>query len=288
MKIPVLRVGGVPEHFNMPWHWAIENQAFAREGIEVTWKDYPGGTGAMMQDLREGTLDVAVALTEGVVAEIVNRQSCRIVQYFVTSPLRWGIHVAATSPFQRVEELRDQVFAVSRLGSGSHLMAFVLGQQQDWATDRMQFEVVGGLHGARAALSAGTSVGFLWEKATTQPWVDDGEFRRIGVLDTPWPCFVVAARPALLDQQELHRMLTVLNRSVVALRNHPEAQQRIAQKYQLSVAEVQAWWATTQWAPDQRVARNVLFKVMQTLQQLSVITDTPAPEALCGGPCLLV
>ncbi len=287
MKHQLLRVGGVPEHFNMPWHWALENNSFAEERLDIIWKDYPGGTGAMMQDLREGNLDVAVALTEGVVAEIVTRQSCRIVQYFVTSPLRWGIHVAAQAVYQRVEDLRERVFAISRYGSGSHLMTYVLAQHHGWSTDRLRFEAVDNLDGARKALADGTADGFLWEKVTTQPWVDVGEFRRVGVLDTPWPCFVVTVRSPLLENEGIRRMLRVLNRSVVTLREHAEAQVLIARKYNLSVAEVQAWWEITQWATDQRVERAVLANVMQTLKSVSVISTTLGEEQLCGGGCQL-
>lgn len=287
MKHQPLQVGGVPEHFNMPWHWAFQNNYFAEEGVDIVWRDYPGGTGAMMQDIREGSLDVAAALTEGVVAEIVNRQSCYIVQYFVTSPLRWGIHVSAQARYQRVEDLREGVFAISRWGSGSHLMAYVLAQHHGWPTDRLKFAVVGNLDGAREALAADTADGFLWEKVTTQPWVDTGEFRRVGVVDTPWPCFVVAVRSSLLEDERIGKMLNVLHRAVITLREHPDAPTLIAQKYSLSRSEVQAWWKMTHWATDQGVERDVLVNVMQTLKSLSVIDTIPSPEQLCGDGCKL-
>ena len=282
------RVGGVPEHFNMPWHLAQENDYFTEQHLAVVWQDYPGGTGAMMQDLREGNLDVAVALTEGVVAEIVNTGSCRIVQYFVTSPLRWGIHVAASSTYQQVKDLRETTFAISRRGSGSHLMTYVLAQQHGWAADQLAFETVGNLDGARRALASGTADGFLWEQSMTQPWVTRGEFRRLGVLLTPWPCFVVAVRPSLVESDGLRRLLTVLHRATKQLVATPEASELIAQRYQLPVSEVQAWWKTTRWATDQRVERAVLVRVLNTLRSLAIIAETPDPETLCGGECQIV
>jgi ABC-type nitrate/sulfonate/bicarbonate transport system substrate-binding protein len=33
-----IRVGGVPEHFNLPWHLALENGLFESENINVEWK----------------------------------------------------------------------------------------------------------------------------------------------------------------------------------------------------------------------------------------------------------
>ena len=37
-----LRVGGVPEHFNAPWHLAKQKGAFLAAGIELEYVDYPG------------------------------------------------------------------------------------------------------------------------------------------------------------------------------------------------------------------------------------------------------
>ena len=67
-----LRIGGVPEHFNLPWHLALEARRFESLGIEVAWRDYPGGSGAMAKALRDGELDAALLLTEGAVAAVAD------------------------------------------------------------------------------------------------------------------------------------------------------------------------------------------------------------------------
>jgi len=41
-----IRIGGVPEHFNLPWHLAIEKGEFKKLDIDVSWTDFKGGTGA--------------------------------------------------------------------------------------------------------------------------------------------------------------------------------------------------------------------------------------------------
>lgn len=279
-------VGGVPEYFNRPWHQALEDGSFAQAGLEVTWKDYPGGTGAMMHDLREGAIDVAIALTEGVVAEIINRQSCRIAQWFVTSPLRWGVHVAKTAPYQQVGDLQDRTFAVSRLGSGSHLMAYVLAQHHGWSPERLRFEIVDNLDGARQALAQGVADGFLWEQFTTQPWVDAGEFRRVGVIDTPWPCFVVAVR-ATGSHEELSLLLDVVNQSAARLKAQPDAAATVAKRYALPIADPKQWWNRVRWATDQRVERTTLQTVMTTLLELKVVSNVVNPEELCWEDCRL-
>jgi len=61
-----IRIGGVPEHFNLPWRLAIEEGAFTTLGLNVEWIDFPGGTGAIMKALDAGEVDIATPLTEGV------------------------------------------------------------------------------------------------------------------------------------------------------------------------------------------------------------------------------
>jgi ABC-type nitrate/sulfonate/bicarbonate transport system substrate-binding protein len=136
-QLRTLNVGGVPEHFNLPWHLALEAGAFAERGLDLRWQDYPGGTGALNRDLRSGTLDVAVLLTEGIVADICKGNPSVIIAPYVVSPLIWGIHVPARSGFQTVAELEGKRFAISRYGSGSHLMAFV--HASNWAGTRRRW-----------------------------------------------------------------------------------------------------------------------------------------------------
>jgi hypothetical protein len=68
--LPVVRVGGVPEHFNYSWHIAIERKLFESAGVHVQWVEIKEGTGAMIQQLKDEKVDLIIALTEGLVSEI--------------------------------------------------------------------------------------------------------------------------------------------------------------------------------------------------------------------------
>ena len=72
-------------------------------------------------------------------------------------------------------------------------MSMVLAQDFGWNLDDDAFVVVGDLDGAIEALPAGDAGIFLWNKSMTQPHVDNGTFKRVGVFGTPWPSFAVAA-----------------------------------------------------------------------------------------------
>ena len=189
-----IRIGGVPEHFNLPWRLALENATFDPLGVEVSYTDYPGGTGAMAEALAAGKLDLALMLTEGAVFDVVSGSGNRLVKVYVDSPLIWGIHVAASSNIESPADMPGRPVAISRYGSGSHLIAVVDALERGFDVRSMAFVVVDNLDGARAALADGTAEVFLWEKHMTQPLVDSGEFRRIGEREVPWPAFVVSAR----------------------------------------------------------------------------------------------
>ena len=67
-----IRIGGVPEHFNLPIHLAMENESFQKRGVEVQWTDFYGGTGEMTRAMRKGDCDLCIVLTEGIIADIVD------------------------------------------------------------------------------------------------------------------------------------------------------------------------------------------------------------------------
>ena len=51
-RLAPLRVGGVPEHFNLPFHLAQEQGLFAKHGVEVEFINESKGTGAMLASLK--------------------------------------------------------------------------------------------------------------------------------------------------------------------------------------------------------------------------------------------
>ena len=57
-----ITICGVPEHFNLPWHFAIEESAFEERGMELIWRDIPEGTGKMAKLLESGETDLAIIL----------------------------------------------------------------------------------------------------------------------------------------------------------------------------------------------------------------------------------
>lgn len=244
---PALRVAGVPEHFNLCWHLAAEAGA-----IDVEWQDTPGGTGQLIDLIRDDEADVIVALTEGTVAAIDRGLAARIVAVQVESPLQWGVHVAANSRFESVDELEGARIAISRFGSGSHLMAFVQALERGWTISEDQFVLVGDIHGAREALLAGEADQFLWDRFMTQPLVDAGDFRRIGIQPTPWPPFIVAATRDVLTNraEELDAVLAAVRSAALGLHARPDVIDVLTSRYGLRPETAREWLENTTFSAN--------------------------------------
>ena len=278
-----LRIGGVPEHFNLPWHLAVEARRFERFGIEVDWRDYPGGSGAMAKALRDGELDAALLLTEGAVAAVSDGVPLVIATRYTDSPLIWGIHVPAASGFVAVEELAGARYAISRTGSGSHLMAAVHARVQGWSVERLTLVTVGNLEGAVAAFAAGRADVFFWEKFMTKPLVDAGKFRRVGEFTAPWPAFVIcAARSVVGDARvALDRAVTLALDEARALKARPDAAPLIAERYGLAAADVAEWLTSTRWTGRVGVSAEDIAPACMALASLGVL-----PRVVDAAECI--
>lgn len=278
-----LNIGGVPEHFNLPWHQAIERGDFKAAGIDLQWMDYPGGTGAMCADLRTGKIDLALVLTEGIVADIAKGNPSYIIQLFVKSPLIWGIHVPAFSNIQTDKQIRGRKYAISRIGSGSHLMAYVDAKLRDWVFNEDQLVIVNNLEGAREAFKDGKAEVFLWEKFTTQPLVDSGEFRRVGERPTPWPCFVLAAREEVIQKNpgEIRKIQEIIIKSSVQTLFDKKAPDIIAKRYKLKKENVAEWLKHTRWSTDILIEKEMLDNISSTLFSLNLIDKKLPAEEMC-------
>ena len=109
------------------------------------------------------------------------------------TPLCWAVVSGAASAITSVDGLKGKTFAISRLGSGSHLMACVLAVQRGWNPAKdLKFVVAGDFKSLRDAVNSGLADAFMWETFTTKPYWDSGELRRVGDITTPWPCFMLA------------------------------------------------------------------------------------------------
>ena len=277
-----INIGGVPEHFNLAWYLTLKHGTYKNHGINLRWHDYYGGTGAMCKALRNKEIDIAVILTEGIIKDIIEGNPSKIVQTFVQTPLIWGIHVAHHSTYKTLEQLKGTKAAISRYGSGSHLMAYINAENNQWnLKEDLKFEVIKDLNGAVEGLTNGSADYFLWEKFTTKPLVDNNTFRCIGECPSPWPCFVIAVRDEFIEtnKTELKTILNIINNTTSEFKAIPSIDKTIANRYDQRLEDVQAWLNLTEWSQD-LIDKQTIMATQKTLLDLKIISKIVDYRAL--------
>jgi len=213
-----IRIGYVPEHYLLPLHLAKSRFPFPVELIS-----FPSGTGHMITSLRSDSIDLAIGLTEGWVAGLLTAQGQKergysIVGSWVENPLRWAVVTGRNrDDIQTVEDLKQhRRVGVSRLGSGSHVMAFVLAQQEGWLRSTKDSKSEGlttvtlgpfadlrdGVTGKDGQAAAADF--FMWEYFTTKPYFhgEKTPLKNIGEIYTPWPSWHIAASSSTFPDPE--------------------------------------------------------------------------------------
>jgi len=277
-----IRLGGVPEHFNLPIHLAKEKGEFQKRGIDIEWTTFKGGTGQMTKALRDGEVDACILLTEGIIKDIINGNPSKIVSLYVSTPLIWGVHTGANNSLDNYNDIFNKRYAISRFGSGSNLMAVVDANSKGKSIYNDQFEIIKNLEGALESLSKNETDVFYWEKFTTKPYVDNGILKRIGEYLTPWPCFVIAVRDEALEKMpdDIVRMLRVVHDSADAFMQNPDAISMVSKRYEQKMVDVERWFHSTEWAIHGWISNKMIQSVVYNLKLAGIVGEEDAIPSL--------
>lgn len=273
MSLTHIRIGGVPEHFNLPIHQINENGTLAKNGISIDWTDFGGGTGQMTKALRNDEVDICILLTEGIITDIIKGNTSKIISEYVITPLTWGIHTGLENPLQKKDFIFDKQHAISRFGSGSHLISIVNANSKQQSLKPEQFTIINNINGAIKSLNALETDVFYWEKYTTKPYVDSGQIRRIDEYLTPWPCFVIAATDKILDQapEQVDLLLDLIQESCQAFMQDNSVIPVVAQRYGQQLQDIERWYHSTEWATNSWVSDKMIKSVIYHLESAAII-----------------
>ena len=270
-----IRLGGVPEHFNLPIHLAKDKGVFSSRGVDLEWTDFGGGTGQMTKALRNNEVDACILLTEGMITDIINGNPSKIISEYVTTPLTWGIHTGVNNTLMNYRDIFDKQYAISRFGSGSHLMAIVDADSKGHKISDDQFTIIKNIDGALPSLDQLETDVFYWEKYTTKPFVDAGKLRRIGEYNTPWPCFVIAATDKILKEHPdtIVRMLRSIHDECDKFMLNDAMIKLVSERYDQKINDVARWYNSTEWAIHGWVGEKMMKSVIYHLQTANIIGE---------------
>ncbi|KAJ3922127.1 hypothetical protein F5877DRAFT_88415 [Lentinula edodes] len=253
-----LRIGYVREHFSSP----LLQFAEADEGRTIALVECPSGTGQLISRLTKDEIDVAM-------------QAYKLVGSYVTTPLNWAVITGKDSKYEKISDLKDSIIGISRLGSGSQTMAYVMGFQQGWPSESMNFQVNNDIRGLIDSVNDHSTAAFMWEWFTTKPWLDSGEVRFIGSVPTPWPSWLVAAQPSV-NTEALKQFLTTLSSYV---RSFDSAESRatknvnfIKSRFGYGEEDIEAWMKTVGYPQDcLTIPKDVLMNTLSVLENAGVV-----------------
>lgn len=126
-----------------------------------------------MTALQSGEIDIGVGLTEGWVAAMGKAQEAqkdagfKVVGTYVETPLCWAISTGARrDELNGVKDLKGKRVGVSRIGSGSYVMSFVLADQEGWLEPQsgspFPVEPLNTFLNLREGVNNGTADFFMW------------------------------------------------------------------------------------------------------------------------------
>jgi ABC-type nitrate/sulfonate/bicarbonate transport system substrate-binding protein len=255
----------------------------------------------MVTALQAGEIDIGVGLTEGWIAAMGKAQAAkedagfRAVGTYVETPLCWAISTGAKRELTGIKDLKGKKVGVSRIGSGSYVMSFVLADQQGWldptsSSPPFPVEPLNTFANLREGVNNSTADFFMWEHFTSKRYYDNGEIKRIGEIYTPWSSWKIVAvndllypknwssapnatKPAL--KEELEDVLAKINKGVKHFEeNQEEAVHYISTKLDYSEEDAREWLKTVQFAKDVRgVDPEVVNKTVSTLQKAGVLGE---------------
>ena len=249
----------------------------------------------MTRALAGGEIDVAIGLTEGWVTALATpstRSPFKLVGSYVDTPLCWGVSTGSQrEEIKTLSDLKGGKVGVSRVGSGSYVMSFVLADDQGWLreTRNAPFEVVElqNFERLRDGVSRGAADFFMWEHFTTKKFWDSGEIKRVGEIYTPWPSWMIVARDEYLSDFELgtqlNEFLTRLELGVEHFNaNKDEAVELIADEIgDYSEEDAREWMKTVTFSKDMKgVKVKVIEDVVEVLKKAGVVGETNAENMI--------
>ncbi|KAL4064400.1 hypothetical protein V8B97DRAFT_1870055 [Scleroderma yunnanense] len=283
-----LRIGYVREHFCSP---LLQYEA-EDEGKTFTLIECPSGTGQLISRLTNDEIDLAIALTDALIAGIARgSKAYKLVGSYVNSPLKWAVITGRNSPYEQISDLQGTRLGISRYGSGSHTMAYVMAlQQQGWSTDQLNFQVNNDIRGLLDSVNDGSTSAFMWEWFTTKPFADANECRFIGAVPTPWPSWHIAAHPERASVGRLKAFLSNLTQHVQDFQK-PEARagpsvEFIKTTFGYPEEDIKAWLQSVEYTNDcTQIEYEVISRTLSVLQEAGAVT---LQEGESFNPCQFV
>ena len=213
------------------------------------------------------------------------------------APTGWAVSTGAARPeISSIDSLNGRKIGVSRLGSGSYVMGFVLADQQGWLSQKpvgssssspssppspySDFVILNTFENLRGAVNSGEADFFMWEHFTSKRYYDSGEIRRVGEIYTPWSSWKIVAGTGLVRDgggeldPRLHGLFGKLDEGIRYFNDHhDEAVAYISTELDYSEEDAREWLKTVRFpTATEGVDLAVAEKTVNTLRKAGVLS----------------
>ncbi|KAJ2863756.1 hypothetical protein GGI22_001880 [Coemansia erecta] len=237
----------------------------------------------MIKRLASGELDIAICVTEGLVAGIASNRDLRLFGTYVDSALPWAISVAADAKHSSIDDLAFGArFGISRAGSGSEVMAKYTASAYEWKTPPTMV-VLGDVHGLVKGVQKGDADAFMWERTTMQRHYAANEVRYLGTVRPPWPAFSLGASAQFVraNSDRIRSLLATMGRVERAFMDSAWADQRtqyVCSQLGYSPEDAQQWAAYVRYNEGGSVDESKIQAVVDALVRAGVMDQLQASE----------
>ncbi|GME92043.1 unnamed protein product [[Candida] boidinii] len=190
----------------------IDNENEIKDENDLNLKRLKNPEGHLINSLNSNEIDIAIGLTEAFVRGLANddedNENYEIIGTYVDSPLCWSISTGINrDDINSIKDLQDgnKKIGVSRIGSGSYVMSYVLGIQEIFTKPFFKdFIVLNNFENLRKSVNLTQGIessdAFMWEYFTSKKYYDNKEIKKIGEIYTPWSSWVIVIRKDLKDK----------------------------------------------------------------------------------------
>lgn len=193
-----------------------------------------------------------------------------------------------------MDSLKGGKIGVSRIGSGSYVMGFVLADSHDWlsASQPQPFSdtvVLNNFENLRNAVNSGEADFFMWEHFTSKKFYDSGEIRRVGEIYTPWSSWKIVASTKLIAQDggldgQVKELFGKLDKGIAHFNSNPEeAIQYISTHLGYTEPDAREWMKTVKFpSKTEGVKPEVVTNCVAILRKAGVLAEGKGmgPEAM--------
>jgi sulfonate transport system substrate-binding protein len=153
-------------------------------------------------------------------------------------------------------------------------MSYLLCNKNGFDVSEIDFVTIGGIDNLVESLENEECDIFLWEKFMLKQYVNLNKLEYVETIDTPWPCFMVACRNDVLEENEegVRGVLKGLFESSKLFKKEREKSiKMIEEKCHLSNEDSEKWFDNVEFSKDGVIDVDVMKNAIDILNQVNVI-----------------